>query len=243
MPNRRISLDLKERAIVLREDGWSYEEVVAALGVSESSIRRWEVLKDETGSLETFKRLRGRTSLLTPAVDDELRTLIKETPSLYLDELALWLALQHDIRISPTALQMNLCRLQLSRKVLIRTAAERDEESRDEWRADLAQNFGAPQLVFLDESSKDGHTVARRFGRAPQGERATEPAIHDRGERWSILPALSLDGYVAVRAVPGSVDGLDLYEFVVDDLVCSCLHMVCDGVLTIHSLYDYSFPR
>ncbi|KAK0433133.1 uncharacterized protein EV420DRAFT_1243331, partial [Desarmillaria tabescens] len=35
----------------------------------------------------------------------------------------------------------------------------------------------------------------------------------------SILPALTLDGYIALRVVPGSVDGDELYDFVLYDLL------------------------
>ena len=37
--------------------------------------------------------------------------------------------------------------------------------------------------------------------------------------RYSILPALSLDGYMAVRVVEGSIDGAEFYDFVVNEVV------------------------
>ncbi|KAF8836974.1 hypothetical protein BDN67DRAFT_867806, partial [Paxillus ammoniavirescens] len=36
---------------------------------------------------------------------------------------------------------------------------------------------------------------------------------------WSILPALSLDGYVAVRIVEGAVDGAEFYDFIVNEVL------------------------
>ncbi|KAJ3762015.1 hypothetical protein EV360DRAFT_7449, partial [Lentinula raphanica] len=56
------------------------------------------------------------------------------------------------------------------------------------------------------ESSKDGRTLARRFGRAGPGQTPEMLVDHNRGDRWSILPALTLDGYIALRVVEDSVD-------------------------------------
>ena len=41
-----------------------------------------------------------------------------------------------------------------------------------------------------------------------------------QGERYSMVAALSLDGYKAVHVVPGSVDGEDFLNFIVNDVVC-----------------------
>ncbi|KAJ3766822.1 hypothetical protein FB446DRAFT_613413, partial [Lentinula raphanica] len=56
------------------------------------------------------------------------------------------------------------------------------------------------------ESSKDGRTLAHRFGCALSGQTPKMFVDHNRGERWSILPALSLEGYIALRVVQDSVD-------------------------------------
>ncbi|KZS87010.1 hypothetical protein SISNIDRAFT_393689, partial [Sistotremastrum niveocremeum HHB9708] len=36
--------------------------------------------------------------------------------------------------------------------------------------------------------------------------------------RYSILPALTTDGFIATRIVPGSVDGAEFFDFVVGEL-------------------------
>jgi len=43
--------------------------------------------------------------------------------------------------------------------------------------------------------------------------------VQDRGTRYSILPAITVDGYIAVRVVEGSVDGAEFFDFVLNDLV------------------------
>ena len=151
-----------------------------------------------------------------------------ETTDLYLDEIAEWLLLYHNLPISISALSNNLRNLGLSRKLMQRNAAERDHELRAAWMYDVLATFTAEQFVVLNESSKDGRTLYRRYGRAPAGCRASSSATAplERGTRYSILPALTVDGYItciAARAVEGSiqVDGLEFFDFVVEDVVSS----------------------
>ena len=57
------------------------------------------------------------------------------------------------------------------------------------------------------------------YGRSLRGER---PVIHEllnRGTRYSILPAITVNGYIAVRVIEGSVDGAEFFDFVLNDLV------------------------
>lgn len=56
---------------------------------------------------------------------------------------------------------------------------------------------------------------------APAGSRASAVAPLERGTRYSILPALTVEGYIAARAVEGSIDGLEFFDFVVEDVVSS----------------------
>ncbi|KAH7871051.1 uncharacterized protein C8R40DRAFT_1007066, partial [Lentinula edodes] len=58
----------------------------------------------------------------------------------------------------------------------------------------------------VDETSKDERTIYRHYGRAPAGQRATISANFVRGERYSLVAAMSTEGYEACRVVPGSVD-------------------------------------
>ena len=43
-----------------------------------------------------------------------------------------------------------------------------------------------------------------------------------RGDRFSIVAALNIGGYVATRVVPGSVDSDEFFDFIVHDVV-SCI--------------------
>ena len=86
-----------------------------------------------------------------------------------------------------------------------RVAAEREDEYRSDWLHNITANYSADQLVFLDESSKDDRTILRRYGWALRGQAPVDVVSLNRGIRCSILPALTVDGYMAVRAVEGSI--------------------------------------
>ncbi|KAH7903356.1 hypothetical protein BJ138DRAFT_1020774 [Hygrophoropsis aurantiaca] len=185
MVYRKISSDMKQQALELLTEGWTAEEVAEVLHVSCKSIGRWEGKMEETGCVDSSSVLRGRPRLLDPVVVEDLRELILESPSLYLDEIREYLAFFHDLRISTTALHDNLQDLGLTYKLLQRAAAERDEEARATWHADIVAHISAEQIVTIDD----------------------------------ILPALSLDGYIALRIVEGSVNSIEFYDFVVNDVL------------------------
>ena len=67
----------------------------------------------------------------------------------------------------------------------------------------MTATYAADQMVILDESSKDGRTLMRRYGHALSGEDPVVSESIDCGIRYSILPALTVDGYIAVRVVEG----------------------------------------
>jgi len=64
--------------------------------------------------------------------------------------------------------------MNLPSKQLQRTAAERDEVARSNWRKMMALHYTAEQLIFTDESSVDNHNFHRKQGHARSGRRAVQ---------------------------------------------------------------------
>jgi hypothetical protein len=54
-----------------------------------------------------------------------------------------------------------------------------------------------------------------------RGERADFIDNFVRGDRYSLLAAITTDGYVACRAVLGSFDSVEFYDFVAEQVVCA----------------------
>jgi transposase len=223
MVYRYISPDMKQYALCLIEKGWTSKDIVEALGVSLKSITQWEDNHKQHGHVDPPTVLQDRPRILTSAMTDNLQEMIKETPSLFLDEISKFLTLYHNQPISTTTLHNNLCDLGLTYKHLRRVATECDDVAHAEWLHDILANFTADQMVFLDEESKDEHVPLHRFGCSLSGDAADDCVMLDRGIRYSILPALTVNGYIAVRAIEGSIDRAKFYDFVVNDVVSCAL--------------------
>lgn len=225
MVGRRISSDLKECALRLWNSGWDMQDLTEVLGVSQSSVYRWQEIFEQYGATERRpSSLKGPARIITRAVLTAIEILYRSEPDLYLDELVLWLGVEHNIVISAPALHATLKRAGLTRKILRKLAIERNEELREEWRQMQASDDfldDGSQFICLDETSKNEHTLARRYGRAYAGERAELKDVFVRGDRYSLLAAMSVDGYIACEVVPGSFDSIEFLEFVQDKVVCN----------------------
>lgn len=92
--------------------------------------------------------------------------------------------------------------------------------ARAEWKQLIQTSFISSMIVTADESSKDERTIFRKRGRAPRGHRAEIEANFVRGERYSILAAITINGYLVSRIVSGSVDSDEFFDFIVNDIVC-----------------------
>ena len=91
-------------------------------------------------------------------------------------------------------------------------------------------NYTAEQLIFIDESAKDERTLTRLYGYSPINTRAKKSVVFIRGKRYTILPALSLEGFITVDIMEGSCDKERFQTFVFTQLV---------NIIFILFLYNY----
>jgi transposase len=226
MVNRSISADLKNCALKLWETGWHRSDICYALSVSPSSLYRWKHIFEEFGTTNRpTSPLIGRPRLITMAVLTAVKELYENHPDTYIDELQWFLAVHHDIQISISALQENLEKTGLTRKMLHKIASERDVQTRADFLHAIQTQFSGTgsEFVVIDESCKNEHDVARRFGRAPVGQapQFVDPFV--RGERYSLVAAMSTIGYIATRVQPGSFDSFGFFDFIVEEVVSTTL--------------------
>lgn len=215
-----LPLPYKYCAHRLHLRGYSNDEISDILLVSDRSVRRWLVNINDFGEVHPpDKQIPGPRRALT---GDQLRaiteTIIRQ-PDLYLDELHLAISVEHDAVFSMKTLARYLDQLGLTRKRLHREAAQRDEEERAEWQRMYQKGIIARQIVTVDESSKNERTLLRTHGRAPTGLPATISESFQRGQRFSILPAMTVEGYISVRVVEDSIDLEEFTDFIVEDVV------------------------
>ena len=80
--------------------------------------------------------------------------------------LILWLAIEHGIKVSVSALHSTLVKVGLTEKLLHKVAIERDEELHEQWREMQVSNdfhHDGSQLVCIHETSKNELTSARKW--------------------------------------------------------------------------------
>jgi len=78
------SKDARELVFKYLAEGHTYKEARKELGISESSIKEWKRLLNETGTLE--KRSRERAATKFPS--EELEAYVKDFPDATLSEIA-----------------------------------------------------------------------------------------------------------------------------------------------------------
>jgi transposase len=68
-------------------------------------------------------------------------------------------------------------------------------------------------LVFLDETWA-ATNMARRYGRAPRGERALDAVPHGRWRTTTVIAALRADGITAPLVLEGAINGQSFLAYV-----------------------------
>src|ERR1700685_3263645 len=214
---QHISKDIKDRILWLRGNGYITDDISDMFGVSLQSIQRWQSNFNQYGSVIPPRNpLQGRPHTLNANTRHDLCTMLDESPELFLDEIQDWVAVSHDIGLSKSALHYLIRDAGLTYKLLHKAASERDEEARETFHTFMREHLVAEQVVTADETSKDDQTIFRRWGRSPLGNQATIDADFVRGERFSIVAAITVDGYIGTCVVPGSVDGDEFFDFIVE---------------------------
>jgi len=214
------SLDLKERVVYSYLQGETMRTVAEIYQVSLGFVHRVVDLYRGCGQVvDPYAAPRRGHRILAAEDEDYIRSLIRVQPSIYLDEIQQELQSACGVFVSLATISRTLARMQISKKSLSRRAAERNEELRTLWELELTQ-FDDPGLfVFIDESAVDNRTVQRSQGWSAIGGRPVSRCTFLRGKRYSILPALSSDGIVALEIVDGSVNKERFLQFLHDQVV------------------------
>ena len=208
---------------------WRFEEHMTALqisilaGCSERTV--YEVLRlhrDYGQVTNPFTRSRGRPRVLENGDVEYIYALLQANPALYLDELQEQLFSVRDKDVSLASLSRAIRRLAMTHKRISKTATERNELLRATWQAEYG-DIPAEYFVWLDESSVDDRTNQRNQGWANLGRACVRRATFIRGQRYSVLPALTADGFIALDIFEGSVNKDRFLQFLNDNLVCTKL--------------------
>ena len=89
----------------------------------------------------------------------------------------------------------------------------------------IGKHYTSNQLIFLDESAKDKRSLSRLYGYSPHNTRACKKVVFVCGKWYTILPALTLDGFIAVNVFEGACDRKKFVDFVLNQVVCNIVFM------------------
>lgn len=143
-----------------------------------------------------------------------LYIIVHADPWLYLDEIVQRLndhpmVLTRIYKLHHVFRQLALDGFSLTK--MRKFAAEKDERLRTRYWEVMTQEVWFPeQLVFIDETSKDGRTLRRSHGRSLKGTRIEQRETIMRGRRISVLGVLATTGFLDFHWV---VKGYSAEEF------------------------------
>lgn len=196
-----FSEDIRWRAIVLYSlHGMLEEDVAALLGVSVSTLMRWVGLFNRTGNVRA-QIGRNRSPRWPEETYQFTRQYAIDHPCFILEELqeAIQSAFPSLVNVStPTICRALKFELGLSRKVLQKRAREALPVELREYHSRLAPWYQDPkQLLFMDETSKDGRSSLRKYAWSSVGVPAIVELPFSRGQRVSALAAFNHSGFIA----------------------------------------------
>jgi hypothetical protein len=84
----------------------------------------------------------------------------------------------------------------------------------------IGSEFRPEQFVFIDETSKDERSLSRAYGYGLKNMRVEKHVVFVRGKRYTILPALTLDGFIAADIMEGSCNKERFQTFILTQVVC-----------------------
>ena len=216
---------------------WRFEEHMTALqisilaGCSERTVYKVLWLHRDYGQVTNpFTRSRGQPRVLENGDVEYIHALLQANPALYLDELQEQLFSVRDKDVSLASLCRAIWRRAMTHKWISKTAAERNELLRATWQAEYG-DIPAEYFVWLDENSVDDRTNQRNWGWGDLGRACVRRATFIRGQRYSILPALTADGFVALDIFKGSVNKDRFLQFLNNSLVCTKVLMISWSIL------------
>ncbi|KAK4694128.1 hypothetical protein P7C70_g8792, partial [Phenoliferia sp. Uapishka_3] len=204
--------------------GWKPSKIRNALGmaISDRSMRTWVRLYKQTCRVvkdPELYRPRGPEKLLNSEQLLLLRGILETDSSLYLDELQLGMYRATGLWLGLTTIHEEVRqRLGWTLKSARVIHPLRCEKARAKYTLKI---YPYPRrcLLFGDESAVAERALTRQRARAPRGKRADRRGVQVRGERYSLLPIVGLDGLLACHVKKGSFTHSTILRFFKEDVL------------------------
>ncbi|OQE62925.1 hypothetical protein PENNAL_c0256G04169 [Penicillium nalgiovense] len=205
---------------MLRSGELSMSQMAKAAGCNKRTILRISSNIRTFGSVKAPPNKGGRPRSISPVMLEALCDHLIEKPSLYLDEMALFLWDEFDIQATKSSISRALASKRWSKKTARVKARERNHDLRDEY-SHFISDFRSYHLVYVDEFGCDKRIGFRRTGWSPLGVTPVQVSKFHRDQRYQILPAYAQDGIVFSRVFQGSTDA-SVFEDFIEQLLRHC---------------------
>ena len=169
--------------------------------------------------------LKGRLRVCKPTTLDQLTEFLLGNPTVYLNEVQFWLCIEEGVLISTSTIhQYQKHVLGFTNKHVTRTAIERNNKQCVQWYDEAQAMLYNFQILCTDQSYIGDHTGTHQKGYAICGEECFVPSPFCWGDCYTVNPVLSVDGFIALEIVEGSMDGAKFYDFILLQVVSWVLH-------------------
>ena len=195
---RAYSQDLRDRVIEARESGTSARKAAARFEVAVSTAIKWLGRLRDSGERSARPQGRRSGSKLDPH-RDFLLAAVEAEPDSTIAELQRRLVEERGVYASTGTIWAFLDRHDLTFKKKSAHAAEQNRPDvlaeREDW-FEGQLDLDPEKLVFVDESFATTN-MARRYGRAPRGQRLRAPIPHGHRRKTTLVAGLRLRGVSA----------------------------------------------
>lgn len=105
-------------------------------------------------------------------------------------------------------------------------ALEQDDLRHSAFMNLIADKVPDPRMMmFIDEAARNRRTSQRSRGWALYGKECIQRRVFVRGERYSILPILTLDGIITYDIIPGPVSSKRFIQFLRELVVSAATNL------------------
>lgn len=209
--------------------GKTMEEIAGIVHCSVGFISSLTQNVKYLGTLSTSTTPRpGRPRILDEEDCNFIESILLAQPAIYLDEIQAKLSDIRGVHASLATISRMLRNMAITRKKVSKAALERNEELRKVWEMDMAQYEDPEMFVAIDESAVDNKTGQRSYGWSDIDTPCVRCATFLRGERLSILPALTVGSIIALDIIEGSVTSELFLRFIREQVVCSSFLLMPD---------------
>ncbi|WP_156362147.1 IS630 family transposase [Sphingomonas sp. Leaf208] len=205
---RALSVDLRNRVVAAIAGGLSRRQAAVRFGVSAASAIRWQQLATQHGTPAPQQQGGDRRSMRIEAHAGLILDAYKATPDITLAELQALLA-DHGTEVALGTIWRFFARRGITPQKKTAHATEQDRpdilKRREEW-FDGQLDLDPEQLIFIDETWASTN-MARRYGRAPRGERLRAGVPHGHWKTTTFVAGLSRTGMIAPWVLDGPMNG------------------------------------